>query len=332
MLAGSPAIDAGDPAFPSLPVALYHFDDATGVATAHDSIGGHDGTYHGDPLLGSTGAPVDSGSAISFDGVDDHVLVPRMVADDFSFSLWIKTSLSPLLIDRLGLIDGNAEESNNDFGLSYVNGRISLRVGIAGPATSVQINDGNWHHVAATRSGATGVIRLYVDGVGRGSGSGPTGTMDAASMLSIGQLANGTGRFEGSIDEVAIYDRVLSLSEAQLHATTGTPLWDQRGAPHLRVLDGDEPDDIVIDIGAYEASSARRTRSSSIRSRMRVTVTIPRVISRCGRQSSWRMRIRGRTRSNLIRRCGQRGRDDRAHEGELAITDSVTITGAGADC
>jgi hypothetical protein len=41
--------------------------------------------------------------------------------------------------------------------------------------STVAVNDGSWHHVAVTRSGATGTLTIYIDGVPSGSAAGPTG-------------------------------------------------------------------------------------------------------------------------------------------------------------
>lgn len=40
---------------------------------------------------------------------------------------------------------------------------------------SVDVADGEWHHVAVTRSSSTGLLELYVNGVLDGSAQGPTG-------------------------------------------------------------------------------------------------------------------------------------------------------------
>ena len=81
---------------------------------------------------------------------------------------------------------------------------------------------------------------------------------------------------------------------AAMAGMNGVPEFDQRGEPHLRVRDGDATEDIAIDIGAYERELGRRIHSSSTLSPMRAMGIIRRVIFRCARRSSWRMRMRGR--------------------------------------
>ena len=86
------------------------------------------------------------------------------------------------------------------------------------------LTDGAWHHVAVVRDGSNGKNLLYVDGVledevavvyGAGFDS-PT------APLNIGWMnLDGGYRFEGLLDEVAIYGRALSASEIQEHFGVG---------------------------------------------------------------------------------------------------------------
>jgi hypothetical protein len=58
-------------------------------------------------------------------------------------------------------------------------------------------------------------MNVYVDGVNRGSGTGPTGARTAPPTLRIGSIQTGTaaGFLNGTIDDVKLYDRVLSAGE-----------------------------------------------------------------------------------------------------------------------
>ncbi len=93
-----------------------------------------------------------------------------------------------------------------------VNGKLVLGVGNpdATIASSVNVNDGAWHHVAATRNNASGAMAVYVDGTLSGSGTGPTGARTAPPTLRIGSLQTGNNFLNGVIDEVRLYDRILT--------------------------------------------------------------------------------------------------------------------------
>jgi len=251
LLAGSPAIDAGDSAL-SGPVTMYRFEEIAGT-TVEDLVGTQDGSYHGGVELGQAASPIVGGQAVLFDGVDDRATVPASVANDFSFSLWVKTPQLALGGVRIGLIDADAVNAMPGFGLYVESGRIVFRAA-GNPVTALTpINDNNWHHVAVTRHAMTGARNVYVDGVLRGSATGGiTGALADVAEWQIGRLIAGVGHFVGALDELAVYDRVLSTEEIARHAAAGAPVFDQRGEPHLRVLDGDAAEDIAIDIGAYE--------------------------------------------------------------------------------
>ena len=100
-----------------------------------------------------------------------------------------------------------------------------VEIGIAGPggwfemtSTGANIQTGSWTHVAGTwRSGS---VTLYVDGVQVlwGSYGSPAVLRDNSTPVDIGALeaiSNGTRPyyFDGLIDEVYIFDRVLAAAE-----------------------------------------------------------------------------------------------------------------------
>jgi len=76
----------------------------------------------------------------------------------------------------------------------------------------------DWHHFAATYDDTNNDIVLYIDGVAR-SETVLSGAPETASILtnnrdlSIGADSSGNWDFNGSIDDVRVYDRVLSPAE-----------------------------------------------------------------------------------------------------------------------
>src|SRR5215831_808844 len=82
-------------------------------------------------------------------------------------------------------------------------------------AGSTPVDDGQWHHVAATYDGAT--MKVYVDG--QLDASAPrTGTIQSGtSGILIGARSDGTNasNFPGMIDELAVYNRAIGPAEVQ---------------------------------------------------------------------------------------------------------------------
>jgi hypothetical protein len=199
-------------------VAHYAFDETEGdVAT--DSTGEHDGRI-ASATLGEDGV---IGRGIRFGRHEDHVTIDRSVGDDFTVSFFFKTDAQGPGNDRdprwfmgAGLVDGEISGVHNDFGVSMIgNGIVAAGVGqperfIASPPG---YNDGKWHHAALTRSRETGEFALHVDGVKAASGTGNKDRLDAPARLTIGRMQPDNGAFNGMIDEVRLYDRVLDDDE-----------------------------------------------------------------------------------------------------------------------
>ena len=143
------------------------------------------------------------------------------------------------------VIDTVIYEGTNSNGLRWAfrvnsagsNGTVGgLRVEVAGDYIigSDAINDGGWHHVAATffDDGTPVVedVQLYVDGVLQttftsGPGS-PAINTSGSNQVTVGssQLITGDDRsVRGLMDEVGIWSRVLSQQEIQTLAS-GTPI------------------------------------------------------------------------------------------------------------
>jgi hypothetical protein len=87
---------------------------------------------------------------------------------------------------------------------------------IAGLHATSNIADGGWHHIVAIHDGFFNEDRIYVDGVLEAFQSATnTGAFEAGGVdLNIGWLNDGDvsldKHFAGAIDEIALYDRVVS--------------------------------------------------------------------------------------------------------------------------
>ncbi len=67
-----------------------------------------------------------------------------------------------------------------------------------------------WHHIAVTYDASTGLFKAYLDGTLADSMT-QTGTLSATTKLVIGGHRSGAGRnFEGLIDDVAVFNNVVS--------------------------------------------------------------------------------------------------------------------------
>jgi len=206
---------------PATLVAFFQFEN-----NVYDSQGPFDGTAYGSPtyVSGKVGS-----SAIQFDGSTQYVSIPRPVSDDWTIAFFVKTTqTSPTgagWYNGNGLVDGECPGYQYDYGVSYLNSKVAFGVGDNVSETTIQststINSGNWVHVACTRKRVTGEMKIYVNGVLETTGTGPTGSNTAPSVLHIGNLQTNLNYFNGAIDQLKIYNAVLSDGDIAALASEG---------------------------------------------------------------------------------------------------------------
>ncbi|HXI71501.1 MAG TPA: PA14 domain-containing protein [Verrucomicrobiae bacterium] len=159
--------------------------------------------------------------AIQFSGgAGNYVTIPRPVSNDFTIAFWVKTTTtggSGQWFNGKGLVDGEMPGSVNDFGVSLVGNNAAF--GVGNPDRTIfstnAINDGNWHHVTATRDATSGQLNLYLDGTFQATTNGATGTKAAAANLRIGALQTlvAGSFFAGTIDDVQFFSRAFGAGE-----------------------------------------------------------------------------------------------------------------------
>ena len=156
------------------------------------------------------------------------------LTDSFSLQAWIKTDQvghSTAHYTTMYIMASECGGGANDWGLGVNNtGKLAFGAGTSDAtfATSDAVNTNTWTNVAATRDKATGAIRLYVNGVLKGSGTGNAGnsltcSADGKTWIGNGQDAPAWS-FGGKIGSVLAYTRVLSAENilANYNATVDT--------------------------------------------------------------------------------------------------------------
>ncbi|MGJ8641051.1 MAG: LamG-like jellyroll fold domain-containing protein [Opitutaceae bacterium] len=144
---------------------------------------------------------------------------------DLTISAWMRVdnwdvSWQALLAKGEGNAYRIARSSGGDDAIAYAGG--------AGDVSGGAVNDGAWHHVLATTVEG-GEVSLWIDGINVNSGSGPASIDNdgngSATPLFIGAnpQASTLRNWIGGIDEVAIWDRVLSTAEIA-YLANGHPL------------------------------------------------------------------------------------------------------------
>lgn len=138
--------------------------------------------------------------------------------ENLSISLWVQFEN-----DDTGwqAILGKGEGANYRVAVENGGGEPQYAAGYAGGTgdawnnNGVNIQDGSWHHILATTNNG-GATQVYVDGALEASSGGPATIQDVSpgNEMWIGNNPGAAGRmWDGRIDDVAMWDRVLSAAE-----------------------------------------------------------------------------------------------------------------------
>jgi len=195
--------------------AWYRFSLAVRLG-ADDS--GHAYTAGSTDGVSWNGSFPDGGRGARFGGAG-MIVVPVSIRDDFTIALWLRTRMPPIgtlqWFEGQGLVDAEFPGVVDDFGTALLQGKFAF--GVGNPDTTLRsrsaVNDGRWHHVAATRESASGRMTVYVDGASEGTTTGPTGAKTMPTRMVIGGLQTGANLFFGEIDDVRLYTRALAADE-----------------------------------------------------------------------------------------------------------------------
>jgi hypothetical protein len=222
---GSVVFDGPD--FPDSLISYWTFDDAdTSGSTAIDTVGSNDATING-ATTGVTGAnqTYETNEAYSFDGTDDFVIIPaRPDRTASSVAVWAKSNNTSSEDRLLGL--GNTQP-NIVLRLNKGGTADNLNIAIIGESNTASVivshpsTTTNWSHYTVTGA-ENGTMTAYVNGSQVGTDSmGAFGDSDAQDR--IGSDRGGFDNFfDGLIDEVREYDKVLSDTEVSNLFNTGS--------------------------------------------------------------------------------------------------------------
>ena len=201
-------------------VGEWKFEEGSGT-TANDTSGNSNkGTLVNSPAW-VTGKV---GKALEFNGTNKYVSINN------TSSLNIKNAITLEALVKTDVItqDGGPTRRVIDKGvyLLAASDKSYIKIYIGGVGKSVEkawtvIDIGKWHHIVGTydSAGGTNNLKLYQDGI-LVAQTTVTGNIDTnTSILNIGRQGITTGRFDGMIDEVRVYNRALSSSEVSSRYT-----------------------------------------------------------------------------------------------------------------
>ena len=169
------------------------------------------------------------GKAISLDGNDDYLDLNQtdlgQNVGDLSISLWAKLGEPLGGVNRNYHIVSNQASGSEGYRIRLLNKVDPAQAGgihftTFASSGSVTVNsgaqtwpdDGDWHHLAVTKSGDVG--KIYLDGQLVGTQTGMPDPGDATYSMKLGAIGDGSESFwVGALDAVRFYSRALDETE-----------------------------------------------------------------------------------------------------------------------
>lgn len=203
-------------------IGHFTFDDPANLGADSSGFGNNADTIYN--VTATTAGQF--GHAANFDGsylrwTSSTNPVQSILANDFTFSVWLKTTQSFASDgssgnDGAGIIWGDLEFSNNDaIPMALTGNNLGFFTGSPSGDTTIHsttaINTGDYVFLAVTRDLVTGQNLLYVNGALEASSiTGPGVPLNASGELVVGGNLLDDRYFTGTLDDLRIYDGVLS--------------------------------------------------------------------------------------------------------------------------
>jgi hypothetical protein len=207
----------------------WKFDENAGASTADSSGHNNLGTFHGGVTWDPSGR---SGNAVALNGIDGYIDCGNgpttNLTSDITFSAWVKMN-SGAYDQKIG---GNQDGNAGGYKLCIYNSKVEFEV--RDPSNVARLDRdvpggkilvmGSWYHVVGVYDKSAHTIKTYVNGK---FDRQLTGLPDNALGSTTGNFVMGREPwrdlyyFNGSIDDIRVFDRVLSDKEINaLYDTT----------------------------------------------------------------------------------------------------------------
>jgi len=274
-------------------VLMYNFDNITAIGenyTRNQVNGVVDiSKYGNNGTLGNATAGTDptwissgkNGGAFEFDGTNDFI----NISDDQSLDMtqaitvmfWIKGSHPPDY-SAIPIAHGTYTDS---WWFELYSNRLSFWAsfedfGLSGTSAGISISEGSWKHVVGTYDSSDGSQKIYVNGKLHGSDTYSGTIMESSKPIYIGKAhsENGYGKyyFNGSIDEVRIWNRSLSADEVYQQYVSNLNKFNQ--TQWYLYVNQSKNATAGLDYGTYTYQAFATDTSSNSNSTEQRTITI----------------------------------------------------------
>ena len=195
-------------------VLYLSFDEGKGGAAADSSVHGHDGEL----IKGPTWVDGQFGKALEFDGTkQQHVMVPindtLQLREQFSIAFWVKRGDDQIREWNYMVTAGSLKwasifrkSDSKTYFWSTAGGAWAQK------AITDDVQPDDWVHLAVTHDTKSEVV-IYNDGKEAGGGDKPPSVDEIDGSVMVGARHPGEEFFTGIIDEVFLFNRIISEAE-----------------------------------------------------------------------------------------------------------------------
>lgn len=237
--------------------SFWRFGEPSGSAVADET--GASGLSLTNATLGATGA-VAGDTAADFNGTNARADLNEDLYDfggtsPFTLEVWAEPDTLPTTATIIG--KWFAFGSDGWYWQLLSTGRMLFARDTATFQSSPVLVAGAYQLLAVTYDGAT--LRFVQNGVDVGNFATTAAVTDhGAAPARIGELA-GSARFDGRLDEMAVYTRALTLAELREHYIAG-----KRGATGLGVVGGGVKSILVSKVGGAGSAASAGSSDSDV--------------------------------------------------------------------
>ena len=194
-------------------VLYLSFDEGKGGDAADGSVYGHDGELVKDP----TWVDGQFGKALDFDGTKgQYVRVPindtLQLREQFSIAFWVKRGDTQIREWNYMVTAGELKWASIFRNVDKKTYFWSKAPGWAQKAITDDIQPEDWVHLAITHDTKSEIV-IYNDGKKAGGGAKPPAVIEIDGAIMVGARHPGQEFFTGIIDEVFLFNRIITEAE-----------------------------------------------------------------------------------------------------------------------
>jgi methionine-rich copper-binding protein CopC len=243
-------------------VAYWQFDDTSGTSVSDAS-----GYENNSTRVNATSSTIQTAPtsfvnnrALEFDGDGDHVTIPDSpsldLTGDMTIAVWLYLNIQG---SHNSILDKLNYGSNDGYSLKAENtGSVSEGLTMCVGNQCVFSNDNvltseTWQQVVVTFDTSADTVTFYVNGTTAGTATVTNDLNTNTKNVFIGAEGAVSGYFDGILDDLRVYDRVLSVGEISSLADGDQPATSETTLTIDETLDING--DLVLNAGTMDATT-----------------------------------------------------------------------------